>query len=104
MSDYNRGFARPAPAAGADMAVDAGLRAFMLGVYNKMALGLLVSAAMAFLTSQVAPVRDLMFRVSPDGRLIGVTLLGTIVAFSPLVVLLVGQFAVRQTPRSSGIV
>lgn len=31
-----------------DTSVDAGLRSFMLGVYNKMALGLLVSAALAF--------------------------------------------------------
>ena len=30
-----------------DMAVDAGLRAFMLGVYNKMGLGLVVSAGLA---------------------------------------------------------
>ena len=39
MSDFNRGYARPVPGA-ADMSVDAGLRAFMLGVYNKVALGL----------------------------------------------------------------
>lgn len=31
-----------------DTSVDAGLRSFMLGVYNKMALGLLVSGALAF--------------------------------------------------------
>jgi FtsH-binding integral membrane protein len=104
MSDFNRGYPRTASAGSADMAVDAGLRAFMLGVYNKMALGLLLSAALAFVTSQVAPVRDLLFRVSPDGSLVGVTLLGMIVAFSPIAVLLVGQFAVRQTPRSSGVV
>ncbi len=29
------------------MAVDAGLRAFMLGVYNKVGLGLILSAALA---------------------------------------------------------
>ncbi|HYD71819.1 MAG TPA: BAX inhibitor (BI)-1/YccA family protein, partial [Candidatus Binatia bacterium] len=39
MSDYHSQ-ARSAPIGRADMAVDAGLRAFMLGVYNKMALGL----------------------------------------------------------------
>ena len=104
MSDFNRGYPRPAPAGVADMAVDAGLRAFMLGVYNKMALGLVLSAALAYVTGFVAPVRDLLFRVSADGRLTGITLLGMIVAFAPLGVLLVGQFAVRQSPRSSGIV
>jgi uncharacterized protein len=104
MSDFNRGYPRPVTVGAADMAVDVGLRAFMLGVYNKMALGLLLSAALAFVTSQVEPVRALLFRVSVDGTLTGVTPLGMIVAFSPIVVLLVGQFAVRQTPRSSGIV
>jgi hypothetical protein len=104
MSDYNRGYPRTASAGAADMAVDAGLRAFMLGVYNKMGLGLLVTAALAFVTSNYAPARDLLFRVSLDGRLVGLTLLGMIVAFSPIAVLLVGRMAFKQTPRTSGIV
>ena len=32
MSDYDRGFPRAVPAGAADMAVDAGVRAVMLGV------------------------------------------------------------------------
>jgi hypothetical protein len=102
MSDFNRGYARTVTADRADMSVDAGLRTFMLGVYNKMALGLVVSAALAFLTSQFAPVRDLMFQV--NGGRVGYTPLGMIVAFSPIAVLLFGTFAMRNvTPRSSGI-
>ena len=108
MSDYDRGFPRSVPAGAADMAVDAGLRAFMLGVYNKLALGLIWSAAMAYLTSSVAPVRDLMFRVIqlPDGsvRLAGLTVIGMVVGFAPLAVILFGSFALRNpTPRSSGV-
>jgi FtsH-binding integral membrane protein len=103
MSDFNRGYPRTAPVGTADMAVDAGLRAFMLGVYNKMALGLVLSAVLAFVTSQVPAVTALMYR-TVDGALVGYTPLGLIVAFSPIAVLLLGQFAVRQTPRSSGIV
>ena len=103
MSDFNRGYARTVPADRADMSVDAGLRSFMLGVYNKVALGLLVSAGLAFLTGSFAPVRDLMFTVSADGRP-GYTLLGMVVAFSPLAVMLFGMFAMKNaTPRSSGI-
>jgi len=104
MSDFNRGYPRTAAASSADMAVDAGLRAFMLGVYNKMALGLLVTATLAFVTSNYAPARDLLFRVTLDGRLAGLTVLGMIVAFSPIAVLLVGRMAFKQTPRSSGVV
>jgi len=104
MSDFNRGYPRTVPAGSADMAVDAGLRAFMLGVYNKMALGLLVTATLAFVTSNYAPARDLLFRVTQDGRLAGFTLLGMIVAFSPIAVLLIGQTAFKQSPRSSGVI
>lgn len=104
MSDFNRGFSRPAPAGAADMALDAGLRAFMLGVYNKVALGLLLSAAMAFLTGAYPPVRDLMFVVRPNGA-VGFTLLGMVVAFAPLAILLFSGFGMRSvSPRSSGVI
>ena len=72
MNDFNRGYARSIPADRADMSVDAGLRKFMLGVYNKVALGLVVSGALAYATSSVPAVRDLLFVVQ-DGRLAGVT-------------------------------
>ena len=104
MSDFNRGYARTVPADRADMSVDAGLRSFMLGVYNKVALGLVVSAAMAFVTSSVAPVRDLMFRVTADGHFAGLTGIGMVVAFAPLAVILFSGFAIKnQTPRTAGV-
>jgi FtsH-binding integral membrane protein len=104
MSDFNRGFTRSIPADRADMAVDAGLRAFMLGVYNKVALGLVLSAALAFLTGSFPPIRDAMFQVTADGRLIGFTLIGMVVAWSPLILLLLAGFALRNpTPQSSGV-
>ncbi len=85
------------------MAVDAGLRSFMLGVYNKVALGLLLSAALAFLTGTYAPVRDLMFSVSATGR-VGYTMLGTIVSFSPIVLLFGSMFVMKNpTAKGSGV-
>ncbi len=105
MSDFNRGYPRSMQAGVADMSVDAGLRAFMLGVYNKVALGLLLSAAMAYVTSSVPAVTNLLYRVTSDGRLVGVTGLGTVVAFAPLAILLFSSFAMRSiTPRTSGII
>jgi uncharacterized protein len=104
MSDFNRGYARSIPADRADMSVDAGLRSFMLGVYNKVALGLVVSAALAWVTGQYEPVQRLLYAVTPDGRLAGMTMLGMIVAFAPLAVMLFGMFALRNaSPKSSGI-
>lgn len=78
-----------------NMAIDAGLRGFMLGVYNKMALGLLVSAGLAWATSAWAPARNALFVVS-DGRLSGYTLAGTILVFAPLMVLLGSAFLMRN--------
>lgn len=98
MSDYHRSYASAAPA---DMSVDAGLRSFMLGVYNKVALGLVLSAGLAFLTS--GPLAPYFFQQQANGR-IGYTLLGMIVAFSPLVILLGSSFLMRNpSPRSAGI-
>src|ERR1700751_1659145 len=72
MSDFNRGFTS-IPAGRADMAVGAGLRSFMLCGYNKGALGLVLSAALAYATSAVPAIRDLLFVTTPDGRLAGIT-------------------------------
>jgi hypothetical protein len=102
MSDFNRGYARPTQAGSADMSVDVGLRSFMLGVYNKVALGLVLSAALAYVTSSVPAVRDAMFVVA-NGR-VGYSILGMIVAFAPLAVILFSGFAMKNvTPRSAGI-
>jgi FtsH-binding integral membrane protein len=102
MSDFNRGFARPFSRP-TDMSVDAGLRAFMLGVYNKVALGLVLSGALAWLTSH-HPVVDYLFRLTPDGRFAGYTLGGGLLAFAPLAILLGSSFFMRTaTPKNSGI-
>ncbi|WP_421933443.1 Bax inhibitor-1/YccA family protein [Phenylobacterium sp.] len=101
MSDFNRGAARTIPADRADMSVDAGLRSFMLGVYNKVAVGLLVSAGLAYLTGSFAPVRDLMFTVA-NGR-VGYSILGMVVAFAPLAVILFSSFTKNVTPKAAGI-
>ena len=99
MSDFNNGYARPLPQT-ADMSVDAGLRSFMLGVYNKLALGLVVAAALAYVTGNVPAVQQLLFGVTPDGR-VGLTVLGMAVQFSPLV-LLFGSMFFMKNPTLNG--
>jgi FtsH-binding integral membrane protein len=109
MSDFDRTTARSIPAA-ADMSIDVGLRKFMLGVYNKLGLGLLLSAGMAWLTS--GPLREAMFRVAevtlPNGQTVqtvGYTGLGWIVAFSPLAILLFSGFVMRSiNPRTASLI
>ncbi len=102
MSDPIRGYTRPLPDQ-ANMAFDAGLRGFMLGVYNKMALGLILSAILAFITGTYPPVRDLMYTVGANGR-IGFSLIGIVVAFAPLGVLLFGMRAAANNPRTASLV
>lgn len=91
MNDYLRQQAGSVPAGRADMAVDAGLRSFMLGVYNKMALGLVISAGLAYAAATVEPLRALIFG----------TPLMYVVMFGPLVLLLVSMFAMRN-PSPTG--
>jgi len=91
MSDYHHTQARGIPAGRADMAVDAGLRAFMLGVYNKMALGLLVSAGLAYASMAVEPLRNFFFA----------TPMLYVVMFGPLALIFISMFAMRN-PSPTG--
>jgi FtsH-binding integral membrane protein len=101
MSDFNRGLSPSTPAV-ADMGVDAGLRAFMLGVYNKVGLGLVLSAALAWVSGNYDPVRQLFFDVDANGRT-GLTILGLAVAFAPMVILLSQMFLRKTSPRAAAI-
>lgn len=69
-----------------DTSVDQGLRSFMLGVYNKMGLGLLVSAALAYIVGTVTPVTQLVF---------GTPLL-YVVQFGPIALLFGSMFFMRN--------
>ena len=100
MSDFRNGFTNVAPAA-ADMSVDAGLRSFMLGVYNKLALGLLVAGGLAYVTGNVPAVQQLFFAATADGR-VGLTMLGMVVQFLPLV-LLFGSMFFMKNPTARGV-
>lgn len=90
MSDYHAQ-TRSVPIGRADMAVDAGLRAFMLGVYNKMALGLLVSAGLAYASMAIEPLRQFFFY----------TPMVYVVMFGPLALIVISMFAMRN-PSPTG--
>jgi FtsH-binding integral membrane protein len=94
MNDYLRR-AQAIPAGRADMAVDTGLRAFMLGVFNKMALGLALSAGLAFATYSVPALQELFFG----------TPLRWVVMFGPIGILLISSFAMRNpSPTAAGAI
>ncbi len=96
MSDFNRAYAPSA-----DMSVDAGLRAFMLGVYNKLGLGLVLSAALAYLFShQLASV----FYTMAGDQITGFTLVGTLARWAPVIIIIASAFLMRNpTPVGAAI-
>lgn len=100
MNEFSRGYAG---SQSMDMSVDAGLRSFMLGVYNKLGLGLIVSGLLAVATSQVPAIRDMLFSVqmTQQGAMIGLTPLGLIVQFAPIV-LLFGSMFMMKNPSARG--
>jgi hypothetical protein len=103
MSDFNRGLTPPTSVV-TDTSVDAGLRAFMLGVYNKVGLGLVLSAALAWVTGNYPPVKDLLWTQDVVTGRFGYTILGMVVAFAPLVILLGQMFLRRTSPQAAAII
>ena len=86
MVDYRQtGYGTPASTAGA--AMDLGLRSYMLGVYNYMALGLVVTAAAAYGLFSAS-------FVEANGQIVGLTSLGATIFTGPLMwVLMLAPFA-----------
>ena len=82
-----------------DAGVDAGLRRFMLGVYNKLCLGLILAGGLAWVVGNVPQVTQLFFQV--QGNHVAVTPLGLVVQFAPLVMLLFAAFTMRS-PTAQG--
>lgn len=79
----------------ANMAVDAGLRGFMLGIYNKMALGLALSAVIAGMIGSSDALSALVFG----------TPLRYVVMFGPIGLLLVSAFVMRRpSPLAAGLI
>jgi uncharacterized protein len=99
MSDFDN--RTSIPAGRADMAVDAGLRSFMLGVYNKLALGIALAGALAWVFGNVPAIRDTLYAVGPDGSL-SPTILGFVIQFAPLVLIFGSMFFMkRPTPMGA---
>ena len=83
------------PADRADMAVDAGLRSFMLGVYNKMALGLLLSGGLAYAVGMTPALSQTL--LTPP--------LVFAVMFGPLAILLISSFTMKNpSPLAASLV
>ena len=100
MADFESQIARGR--ASSEVDVDTGLRNFMLGVYAKMALGLLLTGAIAWTVANVPAVRQYFFATSYDGRF-HFTMLGQVAQWLPAGILLIAMFTrAFSSPQASG--
>ena len=65
---------------------DEGLRQYFLAIYTLMSAGLFITALSAFAVFTIPALTGLMFNISPEGYLLGMTMVGMLISFSPLVI------------------
>ncbi len=92
---HHSAFATAAPA------VDAGLRAYMLRVYNYMASGLFLTGLVALFGAQSETLMNTFYTITPEGALAGMKPLGWLIAFSPLVAILGLNFGIERMQAST---
>ncbi|WP_375626129.1 MULTISPECIES: Bax inhibitor-1/YccA family protein [unclassified Bartonella] len=95
---------RSAPASHADASIDQGLRDYMLGVYNTMAIGLLITAAAAYAIVSLATTTDMGQAAAQINSSVYLTSFGVtfytspfsyIVMFAPLIAVLFLSFKIN---------
>jgi uncharacterized protein len=91
-----------APSAAASAAIDAGLRAYMLRVYNWMTSGLLLTGIVAFGIAHTNAI-NLFYEIvqTPRGLVPHPTMLGVLSMLAPLAFVLVLSFGVNRLSRSA---
>jgi FtsH-binding integral membrane protein len=102
--DFSRLNAQGTIARPADQATfDVGLRKHMLTVYNYMASGLALSGIVAFLVYSNSSIAQLFYQFNAQGRLVGMTGLGWVVTFAPLVMLFGSGMVMRGSRATAQI-
>ena len=106
MADF-RNF-RPTTVTQADASIDQGLRSYMLGVYNAMAIGLVITGIAAFAIASLATTSDPTPYMLPNGvhlTSFGVTFYTSpfayVVMFAPLIAVFFLSFKLESLSTSS---
>ncbi|MDA1090524.1 MAG: Bax inhibitor-1/YccA family protein [Proteobacteria bacterium] len=82
------------------VSIDAGLRAYMLRVYNYMASGLALTGIVAYATANTPALMSLFYTASPQG-FAQPTMLAYIAMFSPLAFILALSFGINKMQAST---
>ncbi len=94
MSDYDRNVAARGFGAARSTAIDVGLRAYMIRIYNYMAAGVALTGVVAWMTFNAAVVTD------AAGKITGLTSFGQTIFSGPLtIVLFLGTLGHRVLPE-----
>ena len=97
MNDFNQAYSPRGGGQTMDMSVNQGLRSFMLGVYNKMALGLVLTAALAYAFGALVPENVTLTLLTGP--------IGLVIMFAPLAILLLSSMAMRNpSPLGANLV
>jgi len=82
----------------ATVGVDEGLRQYMLKVYNWMALGLVLTGAVAFAVISVEPIQQLFFEYVRTSRGLApkLTILGWVALFAPIALVFFFSFRIER--------
>ncbi len=108
MADFKN--LRSASVSRADASIDLGLRSYMLGVYNTMAIGLLITAAAAYAVASLATTTDMSQAAAQINSSVYLTSFGVtfytsplsyIVMFAPLVAVLFLSFKINTLSTSA---
>jgi FtsH-binding integral membrane protein len=83
--------------------IDAGLRAYMLRVYNWMASGLALTGIVAYLVAHTPAVAELFYTVvrTPRGLATAPTILGWVAMLAPLAFVLVLSFGINKMSKTT---
>src|SRR5665647_1741356 len=82
MSDFDRNVAARGFGAGQAAVIDAGLRAYMIRIYNYMAAGVALTGVTAWFTYNAAVITDV------NGKITGLTSFGQAIFGGPLTIVL----------------
>jgi hypothetical protein len=103
MTDFERNYGG-AVAGTRGVAIDQGLRQYMLGVYNYLSAGLAISGSLAFIVTTVPSVRDALFVYIDQYNVYRPTSLGSLVSWSPALILLINYFVpIGRTPKAAQV-
>jgi len=78
-----------------------GLRKYFLKIYQMMSIGLLITALSAFAVFYIPSIANIMFNITPNGYLLGLTNIGWIISFAPLGISLFFSFGYSKINNES---